>query len=158
MAQAKCNLEKDGYLIGVLFVQTTKKQVFPILLADFHRLGSAEARQMAMLAIGKQIRDEGKSIAEAAMLHLGWFVKAQGLDAANMRPSQHPLRQEAICFVGRNASNTRATSIVQPFTRDADDRPIWMELSLEQYNVATSSSARPIGLLDYLFELASETH
>ena len=154
MAVARRNLEEDGYLMSVLFIRITQEEAFSIPLTDFHRLRQVEARQAAMISIGKQLRDKGYTIAEAAMVLHGRTIKKQEL----VHPRQHLFRQDALLYIGRNASNTFATTVLQPFTRDANDRPIWAEISEPQYNVATEPSTRPTGLLDYLFEVASETH
>jgi hypothetical protein len=155
---AKRNLKKDGYLVSVLFAKLTNDRIATVNLGELTRAKDHQQKQLVMSMIGKKLRSEVGDFTEAVMIVEGWYVGGQEPGALSIAPSQHPARQEAICIMARNASNTRTTSVIQPFTRDADNQPVWGKIPLAVYNASPGTSPAPMGLLDYLFTLTGETH
>jgi hypothetical protein len=154
LATAKKNLEKDGWLQPVLFLQFTggQRAVCPLGLPKV-----SDAKQAYFAALGASLHQAGKAIHEAAFLSESWFVEAQkAVSALDFAPSRHPQRQEAIVVIGRDAGRQRVSSVVQPFTRQAENRPVWGELVIATYNNAVETGWHPVGLLHYLFNANQE--
>ena len=101
--------------------------------------------------LGKSIRFSGHAIKEAVLLAETWIVMAAEKDSLTVSPSQHPQRQEAITLTGRNARNTNSVFAIQPFTRNAQNQPIFGELELNQFDEAPDHDNFAAGLLDHLF-------
>jgi hypothetical protein len=152
LATAKRNLEHDGRLCPVLFVQFDEGAPVGCLL-DLP--ATVEGKRACLASVGWSMRREGKVVREALLLAEGWFVKVQtGTIDLMMRPSQHPLRQEAITIMGRDASGTRTSTVVQAFGRDSGDKPVWTEPVVASYNEPVGVGYQPVGLLDCLFDAA----
>lgn len=145
-----------GGMLSVLYIKDSNDQTSFINLAEAGPMDDPEFRIITISALGKEFRSQGIHIVEAVMLFEGWYLSAKAPDAHRTPPSQHPLRQEGLLIMGRNAANSRSTSVVQPFTRDDQNRPVWQELIVAEYNTPVTTSTRPIGLLDYLFEPTSQ--
>lgn len=151
---ARQNLERDGFLAPVLFVNSGASDP---LIVPLPQLPSSQERQRAFTALGVRLRRQGQTIHEAVLLMESWTVNAQKAPAAlRFPPSQHPSRQEAIVLVGRNADNTWVTYVMQVFTRQQNKRLVWGEVPLVVYNAPAETVGRPSGLLDDLF-LANQT-
>lgn len=73
-------------------------------------------------------------------------------DAHKFMPREHPLRQEAIMLVGRNAEETRQTQIVQTVKRDKKNEPVWGSYIVETYNEPMTENNKVGGLIDALFD------
>ena len=149
LAIAKTNLKRDGRLAPVLFFKFTGGER-TTCLPDLPE-GSAE-RQACFADLGASLHRAGKTICEAVFLAEGWFVDVKKTGAAlTVAPSQHPQRQEAIVIIGRDASGERLSSVIQPFTRRGEDRPVWEKLAMASYNTTPETGLRTAGLLDCLF-------
>ncbi len=150
---AKKNLERDGDLHPVLFLRLAsgERAVLPINLS-----GCSDERKAAVAQVGRVLRSQGKIVEEALFLSVGWFVKVSepALDL-KVPPSQHPNRRESILIVGRDATRTRTTSLIQSFSRDGNGKPRWQEIEMAEYNVPVEAGSGPLGLIDYLFINAS---
>jgi hypothetical protein len=94
----------------------------------------------------------GNKIREALFVSEVWFVEPEEIEALNVASSQHPSRKEGISIVGRNSSGTRFTQVLQPFSRNANDQPIFEPLKDAKYNVLGDEESRPTGLMDRLFD------
>jgi hypothetical protein len=155
LATARRNLECDGKLWPVLFVRFNEGMPVPSLM-DFP--DTTEERQAYLAAVGSSMRREGKVVREALLLMEGWIVKVRsGAHDLALPPSQHPLRQEAITIMGRDASGTHTSSVVQTFQRNEKNKVIWSEALLASYNQAASQGCQPVGLLDCLFDISGDT-
>lgn len=149
LQQARENLQKDGSLVPVLFLNLQDGQQ---ALATLTQLpGTPEEKQLYFAEIGSTIRQGGQNIDEAVFLSESWYVDMQKGGNLALPPRQHPQRQEAIMLVGRNADRSRFTMVVQPFGRDRRNRPVFGKIELASYNQAADREAPPVGLLDYLF-------
>jgi len=147
-------LEGNGDLAPLLFVNyaSGKDDRIRMTMPD-----SYEQKRDAFTALGEHLRNTDGPISEALLIMEGWFVKDWKAESArNVPPSQHPNRQEAIVLVGRNAKNSRQTSVVQPFTRNGDNRPEWDKHPIASYNQPVQPGNRAEGLLDYLFPTAKQ--
>ena len=151
---AKLFLEGNGDLAPLLFVDyaSGKGDRIRMVMPDTY-----EQKRDAFTALGEHLRNTDGPISEALLIMEGWFVSGKDApDVTAMRPSQHPKRQEAIVLVGRNAANSRQTSVVQPFTRNGDNRPEWDKHPIASYNQPVQPGYRAEGLLDYLFPTAKQ--
>jgi hypothetical protein len=142
-------LETDGYLGTVLFLKPERGAPLmytPQLATDIER------RQRLFARLGASLHRSGLRAVEAVLLMESWFVQPkQALAGLTVRPSQHPDRQEAIVLVGRNAGNTRASRVIQPFHRGPEKRLVWEKRPVVVYNQPVEKAGRAEGLLDYLF-------
>lgn len=113
----------------------------------------AETRARDLMLLGAQLREQGRGPKEAVLFSESWYVNAQQESAAmQMPPSEHPGRQEAIVVVGRSADNRRFTMVIQPFTWDKANHPIWLPIPLAQYDEEHTGTSRAYGILDCLFD------
>lgn len=144
---AQDNLIRDGALKPVLFLQYEfdERVVFPLELPD-----TTEEKQIYFAAIGVAIRKSGKKIYEAMQITETWYV-ANEENLLEISPSEHPNRKEAISVFGRDRQGKLATILLQPFSRDIHNQPIFEPIEIEQYNVPINTGIHPVGLLDYLF-------
>ena len=125
LQDAKKYLKKDGYLAPMLLVKFTNNQVMSIALTDLVQTNDFQLKRLYFTTVGNKLRDKHGEIDEAVMIVEGWYVRGGTL---NVLPSKHPLRQEAICIIGRNASKTRVTSVIQPFVRGKNKQPLWKKV------------------------------
>src|SRR5262245_9341130 len=105
-------LTTDGHLETTLFLSFRDGEQVEIPM-DFP--DTPEQRAGYMAALGRTLFMLGREIDEAVLVMGGWFVGAPA--KPSVRPSEHPDRKEAIVVMGRNATNTRYTSVVQPLRR-----------------------------------------
>lgn len=145
---ARKNLEHDGYLVPFLFVQFT---VAGLRLVPLNLPQTGEQKRCYVAHLGSSFRRGGQPISAAAILSESWVVKAEAPAALAMMPSRHPAREEAITLVGRDALGTRMTHVVQPFTRDAHDRPVWGKHLIAVYDEPVQTAGRFDDLLHHLF-------
>ena len=152
LSTAKHNLERDGRLYPVLFVKFGEGAIVP---CSIELPATTEEKRAYLASVGWSMRCEGKVVREALLLAEGWFVKVRtGTIDLMMRPSQHPLRREAITIMGRDASGTHTSTVVQAFGRDSVDKPVWTEPVVASYNEPVGLGYQPVGLLDCLFDTA----
>lgn len=146
---ARKNLEHDGFLAPVLFVNVGTSG--PVIVPLKYSL-SPQGKQRYFMELGIQFRILGQTILEAVMLMESWTVNAQTAPSVlRFPPSQHPSRQEAVVLLGRNATNTIVTFVMQVFTKGNNNHLVWGEMPMALYNKPAEMAARPSGLLDYLF-------
>lgn len=153
---AKANLEKDERLDAMLFVHygglRSRHVIVP--LADLP--ADSSQRPHYFFTLRARLRQEMGVIDEALFLSNIWWApitSPQEVDA--VAPSQHPGRQETIMLVGRNVTNTHQALLIQPFTRDRHNAPVWDKVLVESYGQA--GSLRAIGLLDDFFDANQQT-
>lgn len=150
LAIAQRKLEQADMLAPVLLLHyaSGRRDQLDLSLPDTY-----EQKKHFFTRIGEHIRETRGVFTEAVLLMESWFVNAQEASGAlHMQPSRHPSRQEAIVLVGRNTDNSRQSCVVQPFTRDASNKPVWSGASpIAQYNQPVSTGNRAEGLLDFLF-------
>ena len=149
LATARQNLVQDGHLVPVLFVAVAqgKPLIVQLQLPDTPDQKWAYLRQLGrrLLALPSPLR-------EALLLSGNWYVDGRTAPGATtMPPSRPPSRQEAITLTGRNASGDRYTCVVQPLTRDGQQRPVWQEILLALYDQPVTPTAPPVNVLDALF-------
>lgn len=119
------NLEEAGYLQPMLFIQLSNGEgiVTPLKMPD-----ESNKKYRMFYALGKQIRSKFGSIQNSVTLLETWAVYAnEAPDAMKYPPSQHPCRREAIVLIGRNADKSRSAIVIQTFTRDEHNAPVWSE-------------------------------
>ncbi len=120
--------------------------------------GDADAKSVQLFTIGASLHSQGLTPIAALLLSESWFVMPLETPAAmEFAPSKHPARQEAIIIVGRSADNKRYSQVIQPFTRDEREKPVWQPLLLESYDEPRTSHDGPTGILDFLFDGVSAT-
>lgn len=142
-------LETKGSLLSVLFIELNngKCSMSPVKMP-----GNSELKYRMFHAIGKAIRSQKGAIKDAVLLCETWIVNAQEApDATKYMPSQHPCRYEAIMIIGRNADKTRSVSVIQKFTRDEHNAPVWSEPEITMADSFTKGVVAK-GLLDALFD------
>jgi len=146
---ARKNLERDGYLVPVLFVQASIAglQIGSLMLPQ-----TPEQKRRYLAGLGSAFRQRDQMIRSAAMLSESWFVNAQETPGTmTIPPSKHPDRQEAISLIGRDANKTRITHVIKPITRDAQNRPLCGDPVIAFYNEPAQTTGKFNSLLDYLF-------
>lgn len=149
LTAAKENLNRDGYLSPVLFLHLEGggRVMFSLRLPE-----TPEEKQAYFAGIGLATYQAGQRIQEAVFVSEAWYVDvSEEGTVPDIAPSQHPKRREAITIVGRNADKSRISFVIQPFSRDSQNQPLWEEMPLARYNVATDEDVHPVGLIDYLF-------
>lgn len=152
LERAKEYLMQDDSFEPAIFLQFENQDRATIVLKGFPN--SAAGRQACVASIGRSMKRAGKRIEEALFVSESWFVsrKKQEQFSPNLRPSEHPNRKEAIIIVGRNANRTGQTFVIQPFNRDIELLPVFIDKEIEEYNVpAGNNGVRGDGLVDYLF-------
>lgn len=123
------------------------------LQMPLHLEGNADTKALQLLTIGASLQAQGQTPSEALLVCESWFVEPLKAPAARrFAPSQHPARQEAIVIVGRSADNLRYSQVIQPFTRDQANRPVWQPLLLAMYDELRTPQDGPSDILDALFE------
>lgn len=149
LATAQENLKKDDHLVPVLFLhpESGERAVLTLRLP-----GTSEERQAYFAFLGSSIRLAGQKIHEALFVSEAWYVEAkEGEVALDMVPSQHVERCEVICIQGRNADRTRLTVLLQPFSRDSQNQPVFEPVILAQHNTPADTGYQATGLIDHLF-------
>ncbi len=142
-------IEKFGTLQPMLFSELSNGEriMCPLRLPD-----ESSEQYQKFNTLGKQIRSQCGSIETAvAMLEI-WIVYGnEAPDIKKYRPSQHPCRREAIVLVGRNADKTRLVIVIQTFTRDEHNAPVW---SKPKTVISDSGDGGMVaeGLIDALFD------
>ena len=153
LAAAKENMKEYGSLVPALFLhlESGERVIFSLRLP-----GTPEEKQAYFTALGLSIRLAGQRIHEALFVSEAWYVEVREEGAAfDVAPSQHPERKEVISIAGRNAQRTRLTFLLQPFSRDSQNQPVFEPLILAQYNAPVDTGYQPVGLIDHLF---AKTH
>ncbi|MCC6168712.1 MAG: hypothetical protein IT329_15935 [Caldilineaceae bacterium] len=133
-----------------LFVHVSGNEriAMPLVLPETY-----DKKALMFFALGHQLHERGLTPNEAVLLSESWFVGVQSAPAAlKIPPSQHPSRQEAIVAIGRSADGSRYSQVVQPFTRDTENRPVWQPIPIAMYDEKRTGQDGPTGILDYLFE------
>ena len=150
---AKQHLEREGVLQPLLYVLIAGDTALemPLTLPD-----TPEMKAKYFFGIGRQLDERGFQPREAVLVSESWFVAVQQAPAAiDFPPSKHPSRQEAIVLIGRSADNRRFTQVVQPFTRDKHNRPVWQAMPMAVYDETQTPDKGSAGLLDTFFEAVS---
>ena len=144
------NLEEAGSLRPMLFIQLRNGEgieEFPLEMPD-----ESSKKYLMFYLLGKQIGSKFGSIQNAVIMSETWTVYAdEAPDATKYPPSQHPCRREAIILFGRNADKTRSAIVIQTFTRDEHNAPVWSE---PQVTISDSRKGEVMveGLIDALFD------
>jgi hypothetical protein len=148
-------MENGQCLKQLLLIQVAGDR---FLHMPIHLEGDADAKSVQLFTIGASLHAQGLTPTAALLLSESWFVKPLEAPAAmEFAPSKHPARQEAIIIIGRSADNKRYSQVIQPFTRDEREKPVWQPLLLEDYDEPRTSHDGPTGILDYLFDGVSAT-
>ncbi len=148
---ARVNLERDGALHPVLFLQLESSEQMVMLLKEFP--DTVEERQEYFTALGMALPHTGRRIDEAVFVSEAWYVgMEEGRTEFDVAPSQHPQRREAIVVMGRDAARTRLTHVLQPFHRGDQNQPIFDQRAMEEYNIPADQFPQAVGLVDYLFD------
>jgi len=144
--EAKAYLRKYPELPPALFALLDNREHvhLPLMLPETHQ----EKRAYFDL-LGSSLSNSGKGLLEAIMIAESWYVEQP--TQPSVRPSQHPNRKEAITLVGRNASGSESIFALQPFARDARQKPIFEPLQLKTVSGDFPAAFYLVGLLDYLF-------
>lgn len=146
------NLERDGYIHPMLLIYPFALSDVDVTMVPLKLPDDSQKQAQYFKSIGHRLLRTGCIPTEAIFLSESWYVNNQTAPAARrMLPHEHPTRQEAIIIAGRNAYNTRSSSVVQPFTRDKNNRPVWQKLSVAVYDEPSSGSTT-VQVLDYFFD------
>ena len=146
---AQRDLEHDGELVPMLLVHLVSGAHF---YKSLHMPNMYEKKKAFFRSIGATLRRTKGPFTEAVMLMESWYVDGrEAPNAKDFSPSRHPCRHEAIVLIGRNADNSRQSSVVQPFTRNANNKPVWGTTPIALYDHPVSRDLRVAGLLDFLF-------
>ena len=149
LQEGRKNLEQAGSLQPVLIIELSNGKGF----ISFLEMPDDTATKYRMFqTIGKKIHAEQGTIKDAVLLTESWIVEAMNApDATKYMPSQHPCRKEAIVLVGRNVDQTRSAIVIQTFTKDEHNAPVWSE---PQVSIRKSNTKGMVakGLLDALFD------
>ena len=150
LTTAKGTLEKDGYVLPVLFLQFANGERGIFLLKELP--DTTDEKQAYFTALGLFVRSARGGIREAVFVSEAWYVglEDEGADL-EVAPSRHPDRQEAIVLVGRDAGGTHQTFAIQPFARDRQNQPVIGQRKMEEYNAPADEGSRAVGLIDHLF-------
>jgi hypothetical protein len=143
----RSTLELNGAIQPMLYMELSihKWIICPLEMPD----NSVEKYRMFQ-TIGNDVREQDGAIKNAVLCCETWIVMAkEAPDATKYMPSQHPCRQEAIVLVGRNADKTRSALVIQTFTRDEHNAPVWSEPQVIISDSPQDLAAK--GLLDALF-------
>ena len=148
LKEARNNLEGDGTLQPMLFIELSigKGIILPLEIPN-----DSAVKYRMFQSIGNHVREQKGAIKDAVLLCETWIVEAkEAPDATKYMPSQHPCRKEAIVLVGRNADKTRSAIVIQTFTRDEHNAPVWSD---PQVSISKSYTKGMVakGLLDALF-------
>jgi len=150
--RAKEYLMQDDSFEPAIFLQFENQDRATIVLKGFPN--SVAGRQACVASIGRSMHRAGKRIEEALFVSESWFVSRKKPEqfSPDVRPSQHPNRKEGIIIVGRNADRMRQTFVIQPFNRDIELLPVFIDKEVEEYNTPVGNNGlRGDGLVDYLF-------
>ena len=151
LAVTKEFIKYHGHLGPAVFLRMEDGEQGVIPLAYLDSLKTVEERREYFASLGLSIRLAGDRIREALLVSEVWFVEPQEFKTLDVAPSQHPARKEGISIVGRNSKGTRFTEVLQPFSRDKNNKPIFGPLKDAKYNVPGDDESRPSGLIDHLF-------
>lgn len=155
MHAARECMENGNCLNQLLLLQVARDR---FLHMPLNLKGDADAKSVQLFTIGASLHAQGLSPHAALLLSESWFVKPLEAPAAmQFAPSKHPARQEAIIIVGRSADNQRYSQVVQPFTRDMRNKPVWQPLLFATYDEPRTPGDGPIGILDLLFDGVAAT-
>ena len=147
---ARMNLERDGALHPVLFLQLESREQMVMLLKEFP--DTVEERQEYFTALGIALSHTGRRIDEAVFVSEAWYVEmGEGRTEFDVAPSRHPQRREAIVVMGRDAKRTRLTHVLQPFHRGDQNQPVFDQRPMEEYDIPADGFPQAVGLVDYLF-------
>ena len=150
LTAARLNLERDGALHPVLFLQLESREQMVMLLKEFP--DTVGERQEYFTALGMALSHTGRRIDEAVFVSEAWYVgMEEGRTEFDVAPSQHPQRREAIVVMGRDAKRTRLTHVLQPFQRGDQNQPIFDQRVMEEYNIPADGFPQVVGLVDHLF-------
>jgi hypothetical protein len=144
-------LRHHNHLGPALFLRMEDGEQGVIPLAYLDGLKTIEQRREYFASLGLSLRLAGDRIREALFVSEVWYVEPKEFKTLDVAPSQHPSRKEGISIVGRNSKGTRFTKVLQPFSRDKNNKPIFGPLKDAKYNVPLDDETRPSGLMDRLF-------
>jgi hypothetical protein len=145
-------LRYHHHLGPALFLRMEDGDQGVIPLAYLDDLSTIEERREYFASLGLSIRLAGSKIREALFVSEVWYVEPEEFNTLDVAPSQHPSRKEGISIVGRNGDGTRFTEVLQPFSRDVNNQPIFGLLKDAKYKVSLDEESRPTGLMDRLFD------
>ena len=144
----KKTLEEKGVLRPLLFIELSNGERFstPAMMP-----GNSE-KYRVFQALGKEIRLQKGTIKDVVLTCKTWIDNAQeGPDAIDPMPSQHACLDEAIVLMGRNADQTRSAIVIQKFTRDEHNAPVWSAPQITMVDSSAKGRIAP-GFLDALFD------
>ena len=139
---------EQGYLSVQFVIKFYSGLIVPIVFEDYP--SEPDKKAAAMRALCKKLRTQYGSIKEAIFFAEAWVAKNTSPDFAEIPPSQHPDREEAIVITGRDDDNSNSVLVVQRFSRNEANEPIWHTVEVHQGQGEDGITFR--GVLDYLFE------
>ena len=150
LTAARVNVERDGALHPVLFLELRSDEQVVMLLKEFP--DTVGERQEYFTALGMALSHTGRRIDEAVFVSEAWYVgMEEGGTEFDVAPSQHPERREAVVVMGRDVKRTRLTHVLQPFHRGDRNQPVFDQRVMEEYNIPAEQFPQAVGLVDYLF-------
>jgi hypothetical protein len=145
-------LRYHGHLGPALILRMEDGEQEVIPLAYFDSLKTVEERREYFASLGLSIRQTSDRIREALLVSEVWYVEPEEEGSLDIAPSKHPKRKEGISIVGRNSRGTRFTEVLQSFSRDINNKPVYEPLKDARYNLQGDEESRPAGLMDRLFD------
>ena len=149
LKDGRTSIEESGTLRPMLFIEMSNGAgiICPLMMPD-----ESEEKYQMFYTLGKQIRSKLGSFQNAVTMLETWTVNAkEAPDATKYPPSQHPCRQEAIVLIGRNADKTCSAIVIQTFTKDEHNAPVWSEPQVMISDIGEEGVVAK-GLLDALFD------
>jgi hypothetical protein len=146
---ARMHLGEFGGLPTTLFVLLDNNDhvLFPLAIPETH-----EEKCAYFGLLGFSIQDSDRQVQEAILVAESWYVGKSEIDVQlDVAPSQHPDRKEAITLVGRDCTGSKSAYAIQPFSRDAKNKPVFEPLEMDQFDGSPPTEHYSTGLLDYLF-------
>ena len=151
LAVTKEFLKANDYLGPALFLRLEHDEETIVPLPHLSELKTTEERRSYFSSLGSSLRQAGEIIHEAVFVSQVWSVGPEEEGAFDIAPSKHPKRKEAISIVGRDSQGTRFTYVLQPFSRDSQNRPVFEPMEAD-YNIPLEEEKHSTGLIDHLFD------
>ena len=150
LAVTKEFLKYNDHLGPALFLRMENEERSIVPLTHFDDLKSMAERKEYFISLGLSIRLSGMRIREAILVSEVWYVEPEE-DALDAPPSKHPKRKEAISIVGRDSEGVRFIHVLQPFSRDDQNFPVYEAVEAD-FNVEFEEGNYPTSLIDHLFD------
>lgn len=125
LKDARKTLEENGTVKPMLFLELSNGAGF---ITALQMPGEQKLKYRMFQEIGETIQLCGVAIEDAILLTETWIVPlTEATDVDKDISSQHPCRQQAIALIARNAARTHVAIVIQTFSIDEHNAPVWSE-------------------------------